>query len=183
MQHFLNGTSCECSECPPFIVLMMTPHVQDLVSHAAVNTQILGRSSSLVLPSLKVPNKILIFSPSNNCSGGDLGGKNPYTLKGIRICQPQIATLPCGWFWAASTWQTAEAGRALWSPSFYLKIGHRISCEQSAHHALRRREHSSVQTWNVDATMNLCKQTYSNNLYLSLLLLSHFSRVWLCVTP
>ena len=77
MQHFLNGTSCECSECPPFIVLMMTPHVQDLVSHAAVNTQILGRSSSLVLPSLKVPNKILIFSPSNNCSGGDLvGGKS-----------------------------------------------------------------------------------------------------------
>ena len=76
MQHFLNGTSFECSEHPPFIVLMMTPHVQDLVSHAAVNTQILGRSSSLVLPNLKVPNKIWIFSPSNNCSGGDFGGKS-----------------------------------------------------------------------------------------------------------
>ena len=28
--------------CPPFIALTMTPHVQDLVSHEAVNTQILG---------------------------------------------------------------------------------------------------------------------------------------------
>ncbi|TKC38078.1 hypothetical protein EI555_020362, partial [Monodon monoceros] len=39
-QHLLNGTSCDCSErVPLFISFMVSPHVQDLVTRAAVNTQ------------------------------------------------------------------------------------------------------------------------------------------------
>ena len=48
------------------IGLMVTLRAWDLVTCAVVHTQNLGRSVSLVLPSLKVPDKILPFLPQIN---------------------------------------------------------------------------------------------------------------------
>lgn len=44
---------------------------------------------------------------------------------------PKYAVLVYRIFWAEGTWETTDAGRALWSPSFYLKAC-KISPEKSA---------------------------------------------------
>ena len=71
---------------------------------------------------------------------------------------PTYATLVYWLFWAEGTWETADAGRALCPPPFYLKAGHEISPEKSAL-PIPGRERSYHQRLGIDAEMDLYKHT------------------------
>lgn len=59
---------------PVHLCLVVTPHMQNLVTYAVVNIQKLSESLSIVLPNLKVHD--LTFSPLSECVGGDLEKEN-----------------------------------------------------------------------------------------------------------
>lgn len=68
-----------------------------------------------------------------------------YNLKGVRSCHPKICHFRVLIILSRGIWQTVDAQRVLWSPAFYLRAGHKISCKESALPAPARGKHSYHQ--------------------------------------